>query len=66
MKLKRATARSPLKDYVTNLLTQLGDYANVGQSVISVVDADTCWIDRYFEETNLLRSVNRAGRSASR
>jgi multidrug resistance efflux pump len=37
----------------TNLLTQLGDYASVGTNVISLVDADSFWIDGYFEETNL-------------
>src|SRR5208337_814534 len=30
-----------------------GDYAPVGQSVISIVDADTFWVDAYFEETQL-------------
>jgi multidrug resistance efflux pump len=38
---------------VTNLLAQLGDYANVGQDEISVVDADSFWVDGYFEEPNL-------------
>jgi multidrug resistance efflux pump len=28
-------------------------YANVGENVISVVDADSFWIDGYFEETNI-------------
>ncbi len=39
--------------YVTNLLAQLGDYANVGKNLVSVVDADSFWVDGYFEETNL-------------
>jgi multidrug resistance efflux pump len=34
-------------------LVQLGDYANVGTNVISLVDADSFWVDGYFEETNL-------------
>jgi multidrug resistance efflux pump len=38
---------------VTNLLAQLGDYVNVGQNEISLVDADSFWVDGYFEETNL-------------
>ncbi len=38
---------------MTNLLAQLGDYATVGQNEISLVDADSFWIDGYFEETNL-------------
>ena len=38
---------------MTNLLAQLGDYANVGQNIISLVDADSFWVDGYFEEINL-------------
>ena len=45
--------RSPVNGWVTNLLAQLGDYANVGQNMISLVDADLFWVDGYFEETNL-------------
>ena len=43
----------PIYGWVTNLLAQRGDYANVGQNVISVVDADSYWVDAYFEETQL-------------
>jgi multidrug resistance efflux pump len=38
---------------VTNLLAQLGDYINVGVNTISVVDANSFWVDGYFEETDL-------------
>jgi multidrug resistance efflux pump len=51
--LQRSSIRSPVNGYVTNLLAQLGDYANVGQTEISLVDADSFWVDGYFEETNL-------------
>jgi multidrug resistance efflux pump len=51
--LERTQIRSPVNGWVTNLLTQLGDYASVGTNVISLVDADSFWIDGYFEETNL-------------
>jgi RND family efflux transporter MFP subunit len=51
--LSRVVIRSPVNGYVTNLLVQLGDYANVGQKLISLVDADSFWIDAYFEETTL-------------
>ena len=51
--LERTEMRSPVNGWVTNLLAQLGDYANVGQNEISVVDADSFWVDGYFEETNL-------------
>jgi RND family efflux transporter MFP subunit len=51
--LNRVVIRSPVNGYVTNLLTQLGDYANVGQKIVALVDADSFWIDGYFEETSL-------------
>jgi multidrug resistance efflux pump len=51
--LERTQIRSPVNGWVTNLLAQLGDYANVGTNVISVVDADSFWVDGYFEETNI-------------
>jgi len=51
--LERTRIQSPVNGWVTNLLAQLGDYANLGQNIISVVDADSFWIDGYFEETNL-------------
>ncbi len=51
--LERTEVRSPVNGWVTNLLAQLGDYANVGQNIISLVDADSFWVDGYFEEINL-------------
>jgi multidrug resistance efflux pump len=51
--LERTQLRSPGNGWVTNLPAQLGDYANVGQHEISVVDADSYWVDGYFEETSL-------------
>jgi multidrug resistance efflux pump len=51
--LERTEIRSPVNGWVTNLLVQQGDYADVGQNVISVVDADSYWVDAYFEETQL-------------
>jgi multidrug resistance efflux pump len=51
--LERTRILAPVDGYVTNLLAQLGDYVNVGVSAISLVDADSFWIDGYFEETNL-------------
>ena len=51
--LERTQIRSPVNGWVTNLLAQLGDYANVGQNKISLVDADSFWVDGYFEETHL-------------
>jgi multidrug resistance efflux pump len=51
--LERTHIRSPANGWITNLLVQLGDYATVGRNVLSVVNADTFWIDAYFEETQL-------------
>ena len=51
--LERTQIRSPVNGWVTNLLAQLGDYASVGSNVISIVDADSYWVDAYFEETQL-------------
>jgi multidrug resistance efflux pump len=51
--LERTRILAPVDGYVTNLLAQLGDYVNVGVNAISLVDADSFWVDGYFEETNL-------------
>jgi len=51
--LERTQIRSPVNGWVTNLLARLGDFAIVGQNKISVVDADSFWVDAYFEETYL-------------
>jgi multidrug resistance efflux pump len=53
--LERTRILSPVDGYVTNLLAQLGDYVNVGINTISLVDADSYWVDGYFEETSLAR-----------
>jgi multidrug resistance efflux pump len=50
---KRTEVRSPVNGYVTNLLLRAGDYAREGVSNISIVDADSFWVDGYFEETKL-------------
>ena len=51
--LERTEVRAPVNGWVTNLLAQRGDYAHVGQNVISLVDADSFWVDGYFEEIYL-------------
>ena len=51
--LSRTEIRSPVNGWITNLLAQVGDYATAGQNKISVVDANSFWLDGYFEETNL-------------
>src|SRR5260370_4674754 len=51
--LERTRIFAPVDGYVTNLLAQLGNFVNVGVNTISLVDADSFWVDGYFEETNL-------------
>ena len=51
--LKRTQVRSPVTGYVTNLLMRVGDFAHAGVTNISVIDADSFWIDGYFEETKM-------------
>jgi multidrug resistance efflux pump len=51
--LERTRIVSPVNGYITNLAVQVGDYATVGQRILSIVDADSFWIDGYFEETQL-------------
>ncbi len=51
--LTRTRMISPVNGWVTNLQAQEGDYATVGQRNISIVNADSFWLDGYFEETAL-------------
>jgi len=51
--LERTHIRSLVNGWVTNLQARLGDYATVGRNQIAVVDADSFWVDGYFEETKL-------------
>jgi multidrug resistance efflux pump len=53
--LRRTEVRSPVNGIVTNLLLREGDYAHQGATNISIIDADSYWIDGYFEETKLAR-----------
>ena len=52
--LSRTRIVSPVNGWVTNLLTQRGDFANAGQSELSIVDSDSFWVDAYFEESQLV------------
>jgi len=51
--LERTQIRAPVNGWVTNLLMRQGNYATVARSVVSIVDADSFWVDAYFEETQL-------------
>src|SRR4029077_20615148 len=51
--LERTRILSPVDGYVTNLLAQVGDFMDPGAHAISIVDANSFWVDGYFEETNI-------------
>jgi multidrug resistance efflux pump len=53
LNLERTEIRSPANGWVTNLMAREGNFAAAERSVISVVDADSFWVDAYFEETSL-------------
>jgi RND family efflux transporter MFP subunit len=53
--LQRTEVRSPVHGIVTNLLIREGDYARQGATNVSIIDADSYWVDGYFEETKLAR-----------
>ena len=53
--LQRTEVRSPVNGIVTNLLLRGGDYARQGATNVSIIDADSYWIDGYFGETKLAR-----------
>ena len=44
-----------MNGFVTDLLLRVGNYAAEGTNNISIIDADSFWIDGYFEETKLAR-----------
>jgi multidrug resistance efflux pump len=52
---QRATLFSPVNGYVTHLRLRRGDYISAGQPRIAIIDADSFWINGYFEETKLKR-----------
>jgi multidrug resistance efflux pump len=51
--LERTRIVAPVDGWVTNLLARRDDYADIGQSEVSLVDSDSFWIDAYFEENQL-------------
>ena len=49
----RTIVYSPVNGYVTNLVLDVGDYADVGKAVLAVVDQDSFRVEAYLEETKL-------------
>jgi RND family efflux transporter MFP subunit len=62
LNLQRATVRSPVDGYLSDLLLQPGDYASAGRPALAIVDRGSIHIEGYFEETKL-KSV-RVGQAA--
>jgi multidrug resistance efflux pump len=44
---------APVDGYMTNMNTSLGQYVNVGEQLLALVDASSFWIAAYFKETQL-------------
>jgi multidrug resistance efflux pump len=55
LNLTRSELNAPANGYVTHLRLRVGDYANVGQPRVAIVDSDSFWVTGYFEETKLRR-----------
>jgi multidrug resistance efflux pump len=51
--LDRTTVYAPVNGYVTNLVLDEGDFADVGRAVLAVVDSDSFRVEAYLEETKL-------------
>jgi RND family efflux transporter MFP subunit len=49
----RTIVHAPVNGYVTNLVLDVGDYADVGKAVLAVVDSDSFRVEAYLEETKL-------------
>jgi multidrug resistance efflux pump len=49
----RTVVYAPVNGYVTNLVLDLGDYADAGKPVLAVVDQDSFRVEAYLEETKL-------------
>src|SRR6266436_4967316 len=49
----RTVVHAPVNGYVTNLVLDVGDYADAGKPVLAVVDQDSFRVEAYLEETKL-------------
>jgi RND family efflux transporter MFP subunit len=50
---ERTVVHSPVNGYVTNLVLDVGDYADAGKPVLAIVDQDSFRVEAYLEETKL-------------
>lgn len=51
--LKRTEIHSPVNGWIANLLVYAGNFATAQHNLLSIVNADSFWIDAYFEETTI-------------
>ncbi|MCL1076137.1 efflux RND transporter periplasmic adaptor subunit [Shewanella dokdonensis] len=51
--LQRTKIRATADGYITNLNLHKGDYIQVGQPALALIDKDSFWVYGYFEETKL-------------
>jgi RND family efflux transporter MFP subunit len=51
--LQRATVRATVNGTITNFSMRPGDFVTAGTPVLALVDADSLYVDGYFEETKL-------------
>jgi RND family efflux transporter MFP subunit len=49
----RTVVYAPVNGYVTNLVLDVGDYADAGKPVLALVDQDSFRVEAYLEETKL-------------
>ena len=55
LNLERAQVRAPAAGLVTNLDMRTGSYAQAGRAALALVDANSFYVEGYFEETKLPR-----------
>ncbi|MDR0775033.1 MAG: efflux RND transporter periplasmic adaptor subunit [Azonexus sp.] len=55
LNLERTEVRAPTDGYVTNLRVFVGDFASAGASRLALIEANSFYVEGYFEETKLPR-----------
>ena len=55
LNLERAQVRAPTAGLITNLDMRTGSYAQAGRAALALVDANSFYVEGYFEETKLPR-----------
>ncbi|WP_414040253.1 efflux RND transporter periplasmic adaptor subunit [Acidithiobacillus sp. M4-SHS-6] len=51
--LSRTEVRAPVAGTITHLRLRAGDYAQQGKALLALVEANSYWVDAYFEQTRL-------------